>query len=234
MKRLAIAIGAVIILAAGVALWALTRPGGSQPGVRAVTTERGGRPETSAGNDQPSGGSPGPAERGAAPTETRDQTSTRGQASAPSKDGIDRSAAPEGGSGRWGPPSEMSEADRAKMRDQMMERMLDDAGLSAKEKTAARSAIKANDKARQTLVDQLTRLRRTANKSQPTDEELKEALAAYRSALARYRKEVATQDATLVKQLSLKGQARFLSLGVLDNGLGGFGPGGPGGFRPPR
>jgi chromosome segregation ATPase len=128
----------------------------------------------------------------------------------------------------------MGEADRVKMREQMLERMLDEAGLTSKEKSAARAAIKAKDKARQTLADELTSLRRTANKSKPTDQELKEAMAAYRSAMARYRKEIASQDAALVKRLSLRGQARCLSLGVLDNGLSRFGPGGPGGPRPPR
>lgn len=44
------------------------------------------------------------------------------------------------GGGRGGQP-EMSEADRARTRDQMIERVLDQAGLTDKEKAAARKTI---------------------------------------------------------------------------------------------
>lgn len=122
--------------------------------------------------------------------------------------------------GRWG---EMSEAERARLRDRMIQRMLDESGLTDKEKAAAKKALKAKSEARQALINALTNLRRTANKAKPTDKELQAALTAYRAAMAQYRKKVQAEDAALIKQLSLKGQVRCMSLGILDNGLGGPG-----------
>jgi len=116
----------------------------------------------------------------------------------------------------------MSEAERAKMRAQMMEQMLDQAGLTDKEKAAAKKTLKAKDEARQALTDELTKLQRTANKEKATDKELRDALAAYRAAVAQYRKKIAAEDQALTKQLSLQGQVRCMSLGILDNGLGGM------------
>jgi hypothetical protein len=239
MKRVAIAIGVVLIIAVGAVLWARV---GSRLSHTPATPAR-----SRAAQEKSLHGLPGPvgqvpdagpgADAGgriAERTGTRQQADTRSQAGPPNEEDAGRPPAPGGSFGGWAPPSEMSEADRANMRGQMVKRMLDEAGLTANEKSAATTAIKAKDKARQALADQLTSLRRAANRSHPTDKELTEALAAYRSAMARYRREVASQDAALVKQLSLRGQARLLSLGVLDNGLGGFGPGGPGGPRPPR
>jgi small-conductance mechanosensitive channel len=146
----------------------------------------------------------------------------------------------EGARERW---SQMSEADRAKMREQMQERRLEEAGLADKEKAAAKKLLKAREAARTTLAAELVKLQRAANKSKPTDKQLSDALSAYRAALAQYRRNVAAEDAALVKQLSLKSQVRCMSLGILDNGLG-FGggrmamgggmrgPGGLGGGRP--
>jgi hypothetical protein len=150
--------------------------------------------------------------------------------------------APSGGPEGWGQRAPMSEAERERIRQEMMERMVDQSDLSAKEKAAAKQALKAKAQARRPLEDELTRLRRVANKSKPSDKELKDALAAYRSALAGYRKKVEAADGALVKRLSLKGQLRCLSLGILDNGLGPMGmarsggPAGPAGQprqRPP-
>ncbi len=131
---------------------------------------------------------------------------------------------------------QMSDAERAKMREQMMMRMLDEAGLTPNEKAAAKKALTANDEPRRALSEQLTKLRRVANKAKPSDKELREALAAYRGAVAQYRRKVESQDRALAKQLSLRGQVRCLSLGILDNGLGGMGPGvagPPGGLSGP-
>jgi len=129
------------------------------------------------------------------------------------------SAQPPGGSLR----GQMSEAERAQMREQMQERMLEQARLSEKEKTAARRAMKAKDQARQALADKLTNLRRTANKANPTAAELRQALNDYRQALKQYRQKVTAEDEALSRQLPLIARARCLSLGILDNGLGGFG-----------
>jgi len=134
---------------------------------------------------------------------------------------------------------QMSEAELAKMIEQRMERRLEEAGLTAKEKAAAKKTVKAKMAARQTLQDEMVKLQRAANKSKPTNKQLQDALSAYRAALAQYRSKVAAEDAALVKVLSLKSQVRCMSLGILDNGLGGGrmgggmrGPGGPGGGRP--
>ncbi|HUT74736.1 MAG TPA: hypothetical protein VM221_07870 [Armatimonadota bacterium] len=142
-----------------------------------------------------------------------------------------------GGPGGWG---QMSEAERAKMREQMTARMLDQAGLTDAEKTAAKKALTAKARAREALTQELTKLRRTANQAKPTDKDLRAALAAYGAALTQYRKQVAATDAALVKQLSTRSRARCMSLGILDNGLGmmgrmgGGGQSGPGGARRPR
>lgn len=136
-----------------------------------------------------------------------------------------------GGQDRRGP---MGPAEMEKMRQQMLERMLDESGLTEEEQAAAKQTLTAKQQARMALGDELTKLRRLANKSNPTDQELKEALAAYRAAMVEYRTKVEKADASLIKQVSLKGQVRCTSLGILDNGLGGMGPGfaGPPGGMP--
>jgi hypothetical protein len=117
------------------------------------------------------------------------------------------------------------------MREQMMERMLDQAGLTDEEKAAAKKAVAAKEKARQVLANELEKLRAVAQKENPSDAELTDALALYPPALVDYRKAVAAADQALAKQLTAKAQVRCLSLGILDNGLGGLGQ--PGGFGPP-
>jgi hypothetical protein len=136
-----------------------------------------------------------------------------------------------GGPPGGGPPPMMSEADRAKMREQMMARMLDHAGLTDQEKVAAKKAMQAKEKARQILASELEKLRVVTQKGDPSDAELTDALALYPPALADYRKAVEAADQALAEQLSVKAQVRCLSLGILDNGLGGFGQ--PGAFGPP-
>src|SRR3989304_969880 len=69
------------------------------------------------------------------------------QQASPAPSGVRMAQAP-GGGGGWG---QMSEAERAKMREQMTERMIDEAGLNSKEKAAAKKSMKAKDKARQSL-----------------------------------------------------------------------------------
>jgi len=141
---------------------------------------------------------------------------------------------PPGGPGGQGGPGAMSPAQMEKMRQQMLERMLDQSGLSDNEKAAAKQALEVKQQARTALEDQLTKLRRVANKSNPTDQEMNGALATYRAAMDEYRAKVEAADAVLIKALSLKGQLRCMSLGILDNGLGSMGPGagGPGGGTP--
>ena len=136
------------------------------------------------------------------------------------------------GPGGGGPGGQMSEADRAKMRDQMIDRMLGQAGLNDTEKAGAKRALKAKDEARRLLSAALDKLRGVANASNSSNAQLQNALTAYRTALALYRKKTADADAALANQLSLRSHARCLALGILDNGLG-FGGGrmGGGGMR---
>lgn len=160
-----------------------------------------------------------------------EQASPQGAAAVP----IQIAQVPRGGE-RRGP---MSEADREKMRQQMIERMLDQADLTAKEKAAARKTLRAKDQARKVLQAELTDLRRVANKEKPSAKELQGALAAYRKAVAQYRSKIQAEDVALTKQLSVRSQLRCMSLGILDNGLGLMGmargragSGGSGGQRP--
>ena len=165
--------------------------------------------------------------------ETGERNDTRNGSDATGKDAAGRPPAPGDG-----PPSgagadasrrrpEMSDAERSKMREQWLEGTLDRADLTYKEKAAAKKAMKAKDEAREALADSLDDLRRAANKSKPTDKEMRDALSAHRAAVASYRKKIEAADKALVKQLSPQAQARCLSLGILDNGLGRFGFAGP-------
>jgi hypothetical protein len=143
-------------------------------------------------------------------------------------------AVPGGGFGDREGPRQMTREEMEKMRQQMIERMLDESGLTDNEQAAAKETLRVKQQARATLEGALTQLRRAANKAKPSDKELREALAAYRAALAQYRAKVESADQALTRQLSLRGQVRCMSLGILDNGLGGMGPGltGPPGGMP--
>ena len=132
---------------------------------------------------------------------------------------VQMAQAPRGG----GPPGGfggMSDAERAKMRQQMLDRALETAGLTDKEKAAVRKAMTAKEQARSGLASELQKLQGVATNPKPSEKQLQDALSAYRRALAQYRKKVAADDAALVKQLSLKSQVRCTALGILDNGLG--------------
>lgn len=114
----------------------------------------------------------------------------------------------------------MSDADRARMREEMLQRALDQSGLTDEEKALAKAAADAKDQARQTLRDALTEFRRAVNAENPSEADLKAAMETYQKALAKYRQDVAAQDEALKAKLSPAAQARCLSLGILDNGLG--------------
>ena len=137
--------------------------------------------------------------------------------------------APGGGRGTWGQQGQMTEAQRAEMREQMMERMLEQTGLTETEKAAAKKAIRAKDQARQALTEQLTKLRATANAPTSTNQELQNAQTTYWAAMTGYYQKVQAEDQSLMKQLSLLSQVQCLSLGILENGLGRMG-----GMRQPR
>lgn len=148
---------------------------------------------------------------------------------------------PGGGPGMGGGPGggnqgQMSDADRAAMRERMVETRLNEAGLTRAEKAAAKVAVKAKEAARDQLSSQLTRLQLAANNPRATNGQMRQALAAYRAALAQYHKTVAAEDATLIRKLSLKSQVKLMAAGILENGLSsGFGGrrggGGGGGGR---
>ena len=133
---------------------------------------------------------------------------------------VQMAQAPRGGGPPAGGFGQMSDAERAKMRQQMLDRALETAGLTDKEKAAVRKAMTAKEQARSGLASELQKLQGVATNPKPSEKQLQDALSAYRRALAQYRKKVAADDAALVKQLSLKSQVRCTALGILDNGLG--------------
>jgi len=97
---------------------------------------------------------------------------------------------------------------------------LESLGLSAPEVTAATKATEAKWKARQTLGDELQKLRTVADNPQSTEAQLTQAVSNYTKAMQRYQATVTSEDAALSKQLSIRSRARCLAAGVLDNGFG--------------
>ena len=223
MKRL-IVVAVLLAVGVGIVLWVRTRSGdeAGPTDLPVVRMERGTARETVPADRVPQ---PPTTVEGTAPVPTQTEQ-------APRPPQMSQSPSPRKGSGGSGqmsaPPTRSGEADRAKMREQMMTRMLEQANLTEKEKTAAKKNMEAKDQARQALSDDLTKLRRTANKANPSNTELQNALTAYRAAMAKYRKQVEAADQSLIKQLSLKAQVRCMSLGILDNGLGRMGMAGGG------
>ncbi|MGD0112427.1 MAG: hypothetical protein ABSD48_11235 [Armatimonadota bacterium] len=109
-------------------------------------------------------------------------------------------------------------------------------GLSDKEQAAAEKALTAKLKARQTLRDDLEKLRQVASNKQASQQQLKQAIGAYTKAMGRYQALVQEEDRALSTHLSLRGRASCLAAGVLDNAMGmgsrsRGGSGGPGGGR---
>ncbi len=127
--------------------------------------------------------------------------------------------------GTRGQRGQMTEAQWAQMREQMIERMLQQTGLTETEKAAARKTTQAKDQARQALTAEFAKLRRTANQANATNEELQNAPTAYWAALGRYYQKVQAADQALMNQLSIRSQVQCLSLGILENGLGRMGMG---------
>jgi hypothetical protein len=105
--------------------------------------------------------------------------------------------------------------------------------LTEAESAAAVKAVLAKAKVRQALQDELAKLRTVANDEQATDEQITKQLDAVTAARRAYRTVARDEDQTLTAALSVRGRARCLAAGILDNGLtmmgGGRGPGGPGG-----
>jgi hypothetical protein len=143
----------------------------------------------------------------------------------------------------------MSETDLAQMREEQRDRLLMRAfapprRFTAEERNAAGQALKAKGEASQILAQELAELRRVATMPAPGERELgpvpddaalQQAVRAYHAALAEYRQRNKVIDRALTQQLSLDSQAMCLTLGLLDNGLGGPAMGGRGGTstRPP-
>ncbi len=150
-----------------------------------------------------------------------------------------REGPPGGGPGPGPGRQPLSEAERAKRRQQFIQRMLDQAELSQEERQAVQQVLQVKDEARRKLREELDNLRRTANKAEVSDDELKAALEKYRAALADFRAEMEAQDKALCEKLSLRSEVRCMALGILENGLGPMGMpfgrrGGPGRGRGPR
>jgi hypothetical protein len=106
-------------------------------------------------------------------------------------------------------------------------------GLNEKEVAAAEKSMDAKQKARQTLQDELAKLRLVADNPSSTDQQINQAIAAYTKEMNRYRATVQAEDSALAKQLSPRSHAKALASGLLDNGIGGgrvrTGGGRPGG-----
>ena len=114
-----------------------------------------------------------------------------------------------------------------------MKALLDRLGFTEQELAAVQKSMEAKSKARQTLEDELGKLREVAGNDKSTDQQLRGAIDSYTEALARYRETVRTEDRSLSGRLSVRSRARCLAAGALDNGLGmgGGGRGGGGGRR---
>ena len=136
---------------------------------------------------------------------------------------------PPGGPGGAGGFQPMSQEERAKIREQMMERVLDQAQLTDSERIAAKQALQAKDAAQQTLNHEFTKLLSAINRPDATEQTLSDALAAYRGAVTQYRQKVEADDLALSKQLSVASEVRCMLTGVLDNGRSAMGmmAGGP-------
>ncbi len=131
----------------------------------------------------------------------------------------DTSGAAGQGAQRWegGRPGP---ADRSEWELERLSRTLTEARLIGDERSAAEAAVKAKLEARRALFTALGELRAATEDFKATDEGLTQAMAAYQKALTEYRGEVAAQDKALEAKLSVRSQARCLSLGILDNGMG--------------
>ncbi len=143
-----------------------------------------------------------------------------------------------GGGGGVAPPR----GGTGMMDPERMKAMMDRLGLNEKEQGAAQKSIEAKLKARQALQDELDKLREVASGDTATEQQLTQAIAQYTKAMVKYRETVQAEDRTLSGQLSVKGRARCLGEGVLENELGmrmgrrssgGGGGGGGGGGRAP-
>jgi hypothetical protein len=93
--------------------------------------------------------------------------------------------------------------------------------LSKEETDAAGRNMEAKLKARQALMEELTKLRQTGEDPQATEAQLTAATAAYMKALTKYRTTMQSEDSALAKKLTPRSHARLLAAGILDNGLGG-------------
>jgi hypothetical protein len=124
------------------------------------------------------------------------------------------------GGAQAGPAGGGTRADAAAREQQRMNDLLLSAGLTAAERTAVEPAAKAKLEARQQLMTALTDLRAASEDTAATDAKLKQAIATYQKAAAKYRSQVEAQDKAMVAKLSVRSQARCLALGIIDNGLG--------------
>jgi len=129
------------------------------------------------------------------------------------------SGAPEQGAQRW-EGGRAGPADRSEWELERLSRTLTEARLIGDERSAAEAAVRAKTEARRALFTALGELRAATEDPKATGEWLSQAMAAYQKALAKYRGEVAAQDKALEAKLSVRSQARCLSVGILDNGMG--------------
>jgi len=92
-------------------------------------------------------------------------------------------------------------------------------GLTDKEKTVCRAAIREKMQAAQTLNQDMDVLGQLVRKKGATDEQLNAAFKQYDTTLAAYRDHIKQIDSELVPKLSPRARVAMMIVGVLDNGL---------------
>lgn len=108
----------------------------------------------------------------------------------------------------------------AAMSPERMKAMVDRLELGPEDRAAVEKSLPALLKARQSLQDELGKLRTVAYDPNATPEQLTAAVEKYQTARADSRRATRPELRTLTDALSPRGRARCLVAGILDNGLG--------------
>lgn len=101
-----------------------------------------------------------------------------------------------------------------------IDQALEKAGFTAAEREAIATATEEKQRAHLQLRQELGKLRQVANDPKASEEALRNAITSYRRAMERAEQALAAADRELLGKLSVRSQARALTLGLLDNGFG--------------
>lgn len=107
-------------------------------------------------------------------------------------------------------------ADATETFDQALEK----AGFTAAERKVIATTTEEKQRAHLQLRQELGKLRQVAADPKASEEALRNAVTSYRRAMERADQAFAAADRELLGKLSVRGQARALTLGLLDNGFG--------------